>query len=108
MSEALSGVVTVTVTGADTLAFPAVWTLNIDGEQEGIVWTDNDWQTPLTVSFTLDTTQFANGAHELHISMNSRTGPSQPQWVNWRGMVNRVIRIDNGAAWQGARPCGGA
>ncbi len=104
LGQALSGTVTITVTGADALAFPAVWTLNIDGGQQAIVWTDNTWQSPLTVSFSLDTTQFSNGKHELHISMNSRSGPSQPQWVNWRGMVNRVVTISNGQSWSQSLP----
>jgi hypothetical protein len=70
--------------------------LNIDGEQQAIVWTDNSWISPNTVTFMLDTTRFLNGPHELHISMNSRTGPTNPQWVNWRGMVNRVVQFSNG------------
>ena len=99
LTQILSGTVHVSVTGADALAFPAVWTLNIDGEEQSTVWTDNSWTTPLTVAFNLDTTRFTNGAHELHISMNSRSGPQNPQWVNWRGMVNRVIQINNGHTW---------
>jgi hypothetical protein len=96
LTKPLSGVVTMPVTGSDAAAFPAIWTLNIDGEQQSIVWTDNSWVSPNTVTFTLDTTRFTNGLHELHISMNSRTGPTNPQWVNWRGMVNRVVQFSNG------------
>jgi hypothetical protein len=96
LTKPLSGVVTLPVTGSDADAFPAIWTLNIDGEQQSIVWTDNSWISPNTVTFTLDTTRFTNGPHELHISMNSRTGPTNPQWVNWRGMVNRVVQFSNG------------
>jgi hypothetical protein len=96
LTQPLTGTVQVTVTGADMQAFPAVWTLNIDGEEQATVWTDNMWTSPLTVTFTLDTTAFANGPHEMQISMNSRTEPEQPQWVNWRGMVNRVVQFNNG------------
>ena len=96
LSQPLSGVVTLPVTGSDADAFPAIWTLNIDGEQQAIVWTDNAWANPKTITFSLDTTRFTNGPHELHISMNSRTGPTNPQWVNWRGMVNRVVTFSNG------------
>jgi len=98
LTKPISGVVNVSVTGSDADAFPAIWTLNIDGEQQSIVWTDNAWVSPNTVTFTLDTTRFSNGPHELHISMNSRTGPANPQWVNWRGMVNRVVQFSNGRA----------
>ncbi len=104
LTQDLSGVVSVSVTGSDAIAFPAVWTLNVDGEQQSVIWTDNTWQTPLTVSFQLDTTRFANGSHELHISMNSRTGPVNPQWVNWRGMVNRVVQFQNGHTWMDVVP----
>ncbi len=98
LNQPLSGTVSVMVTGADALAFPAVWMLNIDGEEQSTVWTDNTWKSPLNVTFSLDTTRFSNGPHELHISMNSRTGPAQPQWVNWRGMVNRLVSFNNGHA----------
>ncbi len=98
LTQPLSGKTQLLVTGTDAVAFPAVWTLNIDGEEQSTIWTDNSWKTPLNVVFTLDTTRFSNGAHELQISMNSRTGPAQPQWVNWRGMVNRVIQFSNGRA----------
>ncbi len=104
LTQTLSGTVNISLTGADPLAFPAVWTLNVDGEQRSIVWTDNTWQSPLTISFSLDTTQISNGSHELHISMNSRSGPNNPQWVNWRGMVNRVIHVNNGHAWMDLAP----
>ncbi len=100
LTQPLSGTVSIALTGSDPAAFPAIWTLNIDGAQMGIIWTDNSWQNPNSVTFSLDTTQFANGPHELHISMNSRTGPTNPQWVNWRGMVNRVVQFQNGHVLQ--------
>ena len=104
LDRTLSGVVDISVTGSDATAFPAVWTMNIDGQKQSTVWTDNAWQSPITVHFSLDTRRFANGQHELHISMNSRTGPAQPQWVNWRGMVNRVVSFDNGHQWTDVAP----
>jgi hypothetical protein len=100
LTQPLSGTVSIALTGSDASAFPAIWTLNIDGAQQQIIWTDNAWQNPNSVTFSLDTTQFANGPHELNISLNSRTGPTNPQWVNWRGMVNRVVQFQNGHVLQ--------
>jgi hypothetical protein len=100
LTQTLSGTVAIALTGSDPAAFPAIWTLNIDGAQQQIIWTDNAWQNPNSVTFSLDTTQFSNGPHELDISMNSRTGPTNPQWVNWRGMVNQVVQFQNGHVLQ--------
>ena len=93
LTKPLSGVVTMPVTGSDAAAFPAIWTLNIDGEQQAIVWTDNSWISPNTVTFMLDTTRFLNGPHELHISMNSRTGVSPRSPTPISRPITTPIRI---------------
>jgi hypothetical protein len=104
LDRSLSGNISVTVNGWDPAAYPAIWTLNIDGEEQQTIWTDNAWKNPNTVTFQLNTTRFVNGPHELHISLNSRTGPNNPQWINWRAMFNRVVQFQNGSAFMDIAP----
>jgi hypothetical protein len=102
LDEPLRGIVKLSIHGSDRQRYPALWMLNIDGRQVGVVWTDNTGRNSNTVTAQIDTTEFPNGTHELYVGMYSDYWPAGQQanksWYNWRGGFDQVITIDNGHA----------
>jgi hypothetical protein len=105
LTRPLSGIVRLTIKGSDRQYYPALWMVNIDGQDVADIWTDNTGQSADTVTAQLDTTVFSNGTHELYIGMYSDSWPAgkkaDKSWHNWRGGFERVITFENGHARMG-------
>ena len=88
------------MTESDSQYYPALWMINVDGEDAGGAWTDNAGASHVSVSTSLDTTRYPNGLHELYIAMHSnwwQSGqPAEKSWYNWRAGFEQVINIQNG------------
>ncbi len=95
LTRPLSGIVRLTIKGSDRQYYPALWMVNIDGQDVADIWTDNTGQSADTVTAQLDTTVFSNGTHELYIGMYSDSWPAgkkaDKSWHNWRGGFERGL-----------------
>jgi Bacterial Ig domain len=105
IGQPLTGIVNLTISGSDPQYYPAIWIVNMDGEEVASAWTDNAGQHSDIVTIKLDTTAYANGPHELYIAMHSDFWPAGRQdhksWYNWRAGVDHVIRTYNGRTVMG-------
>lgn len=105
LAEPSRGTLKLSIHGSDHQRYPALWIVNIDGQEVGSVWTDNTGRRADTVTVPIDTTEFPNGTHELYIGMHSDFWPAGQQtnksWYNWRGGFDQVITTDNGHALMG-------
>jgi hypothetical protein len=99
LSNSVSGTVALSITETDPSKFPAMLPIYIDGTQQTIVWTDNDFESTENVTANIDTTQFTNGPHELTMAFSS--DDSAKTWYNYRGEYDRVIDIENGHVLMG-------
>ena len=100
LTHTLSGKVRLTISGKDSQFYPALWVVNVDGENASTVWTDNKGLSNDSISATLDTTRYLNGTHELYIAMHSNFWPTGHQtnqsYHNWRAASAEVIDTENG------------
>ena len=100
LSQPLKGAVRLSIVGQDHKYYPALWLVNVDGENVNVSYTDNSGISANTVTVLLDTTKYTNGKHELYIAMHSNTWPvghpEHKSWRNWRAGFERVANFDNG------------
>jgi len=94
------GTVTLTLNGSDSLYYPAIWQVLIDGSVVGYIFTDNEGTQQDTVTLPIDTTAFSNGAHELYVGMHSDfwigSDSADKFYYNNRGGLDEVVEFSNG------------
>ena len=95
----LSGSVPLNLHAYDPQHYPAYWEVSIDGEVAIPRFTDQNGKNDASISATLDTTAYPNGAHELQFVFHSNdySNPNPPQGnEDFRGIVEQNVVIDNG------------
>jgi len=102
----LSGPVPFTLTGYDSIHFPAYWQVFIDGEiapgSSGLLFSDHDGVHQNARTAVLNTTLYPNGRHELHYAFHSNDYPQESASaadLDFRGMATQNVNIDNGRAF---------
>lgn len=107
-SSPWTGTVTLSLTGSDSLYYPAIWQVLIDGAVVGYIFTDNNGTQQDTVTLSVDTTAFPNGTHELYVGMNSDfwVGADNPDksFYNNRGGLDEVVQFSNGHQFMEVAP----
>ncbi len=97
LRSALSGNITLQISGKDSQYWPAFWMVFIDGELVNTSYTDNADVFSNAVAIQLDTTRYPNGTHELYIGLHSDYNPGGGmQYYSFRAGYDRVVNIQNG------------
>ena len=90
LSQPVSGTLALSYTETDPAHVPYLAQLYIDGSNVANGWTDNSTSHTNNLTANIDTTVFANGPHELNLTMIAGGGNF------YEGGYNRVIDIENG------------
>jgi hypothetical protein len=96
LSKTLHGKAVLTISGHDSNYFPALWLVQLDGQNRAVAWTDHAGLNTNTVTVGIDTTAVPNGKHELSIGMHCDLLKPGLRWHNFGGALERVVNIDNG------------
>lgn len=105
----MSGVQELRIRGVDSLYYPALWQVEVDGEVAGNAYTDNAAKHDNSVTVELNTTKYANGPHDLYIGMSSdywhgENTLANKKSYNWRGGFERIVNFDNGRSLMDIEP----
>lgn len=99
LTKSLSGNVTLSITAHDEYYYPAIFIVSIDGQNVADAWTDNAGRFTNSLTAQIDTTQFANGVHELYVGMFSDYWPrdqiANKTYEDWRAAFERIVTFNN-------------
>jgi hypothetical protein len=105
LTKPISGNVKMSMNGSDSQHYPALWMVDIDGQNVTVAWTDNNGTQSDSLSPSVDTTHYLNGEHELYVAMHSDFWPpgEQNQKTNydWTAAYEHLIDIENGHTLMG-------
>jgi hypothetical protein len=94
LSQPVSGITTLNLSGSDSQYWPAIWSFYVDGELAWTTWTDQSDAPSDSISTSINTTSYLNGPHELSILVDDNW--SDGNWYPYRAGYDRVIDIQNG------------